>query len=378
MIILQKPGIQTGLQRRDRGPPVRLVQPDAIGGTDMQEAYLVSLDGLTGWIREVLGRAGVPPKVRRVEAEIMAEADLFGVPSHGVRMLPGLVRAIDDGRVSADPKIEILRDRGPVAVLDCDNGPGRYVSAQAMAQAVVRAREHGIGVCLALRTTHWGRAHAYVLRAARNGMIGICTTNAIPNMTAWDSRKRLLGNNPLAIGVPRGSGADPFVLDMAMSQAALGKVGTASRERRKAGAGWGLDPDGRPTDDPDEILSSGLLLPFGGHKGAGLAFMMELLTAAMGGGPLSQEVVLRDASGIDQMTTKLFLALDPEAFAEPGVLEERSGALVEWIREQADSPVHLPGQRGDETRRRFAASGIPIHPEIADQLSRLEPAPDWL
>src|SRR6185369_1596118 len=127
-----------------------------------------------------------------------------------------------------------------------------------------------------------GRAHAFACQAAQAEMIGICTTNAIPNMLAWGSTRPLLANNPLAIAVPRGNKAqppEPFVLDMAMSQAALGKIGTFLREGKPVPAGWGLNARGKPSVDPAAILSSGKVLPFGGHKGAGLAFMMELLTA---------------------------------------------------------------------------------------------------
>src|SRR5262249_24878166 len=158
--------------------------------------------------------------VAAIEAEVTAEADLHGVPSHGVRMLPEVVRAIREGRITANPQIKITRERPASCMLDGDNGPGRFVSVQAMQHAIERAKRAGIGACLAARVTHWGRAHAYACRAAQAGMIGICTTNAITNMLAFDSTRPLLGNNPLAIAVPRGAGKRPIILDMAMSQAA--------------------------------------------------------------------------------------------------------------------------------------------------------------
>ncbi len=133
-------------------------------------------------IRDALAQVDVPAPIRDIEAEVMAEADLLGVPSHGVRMLPGLINGIRERRADPNPHLAITRTRGATSVLDGDNGPGRYVSVRAMELAVERAREFGVGVCLATRVTHWGRAHAYAERAARAGMIGICTTNAIPNM----------------------------------------------------------------------------------------------------------------------------------------------------------------------------------------------------
>ena len=112
-----------------------------------------------------------------------------------------------------------------------------------MKYAVDKANKFGIGACLLTNATHWGRAFAYAFRAAQAGTIGICMTNAIPNMIAWQSRHALLGNNPLGIGIPQ-KDKEPIVLDMAMSQAAYGKIGTYAREGKEIPPGWGVDADG--------------------------------------------------------------------------------------------------------------------------------------
>jgi LDH2 family malate/lactate/ureidoglycolate dehydrogenase len=320
-------------------------------------------------IRLVLAREGVAEPIGRVEAELMAEADLLGVPSHGVRMLPGLVKALRDGRCRANPELAVTRERGAISVLDCGHGPGRYTSVRAMSLAIARAGKFGVGVCLATSTTHWGRAHAYACRAAQAGMIGLCATNAIPNMLAWGSTRPLLGNNPLAIAAPAGPGLPPVVLDMAMSQAAVGKIGTYLREGKPVPPGWGQDASGEPTSDPAAILKSGKLLPFGDFKGAGLALMIELLTGALAGGPLSPEIAQRDATGLDPGATKLFLALDIAAFVDPERFGRRVEDLISLL--QAIEPglsITLPGGRGWQARDRHLAEGIPIHPEIAASL----------
>jgi LDH2 family malate/lactate/ureidoglycolate dehydrogenase len=317
----------------------------------------------------VLAREGVAEPIGRIEAELMAEADLLGVPSHGVRMLPGLVTALRDGRCKTNPVLSVTRERGAICVLDCGHGPGRYTAVQAMSHAIDRAGKFGAGVCLATRTTHWGRAHAYAFRAAQAGMIGLCTTNAIPNMLAWGSTQPMLGNNPLAIAAPRGPGKPPVVLDMAMSQAAVGKIGTYLREGKPVPPGWGLDASGRPTSDAAAILECGKLLPFGEHKGAGLALMMELLTGALAGEPLSQEIIQQDSTGLDPGATKLFLALDVGAFVDRERFSQRVEDLISLI--QAIEPgleISLPGGRGWQTRDRYLAEGIPIHPDIAASL----------
>ena len=324
-------------------------------------------------IEDAVAAEGVPTHVGRVEAELMAEADLLGVPSHGVRMLPLVVTGLREGRVTADPRMRIVRDHDAVCVLDGDRGLGRYVSVHAMAQAVERARQYGVGVCVANRLTHWGRAHAYAYRAAMHGMIGICTTNAIPNMTGWGSRQPVVGNNPLAIGVPQDDDDRPIVLDIAMSQAAVGKIGTYLREGKAAPGGWGLDASGQPTSDPSAILSSGLVLPMGEHKGAGLALMMEVLTGALAGGFLSFEVGQVDGSGLDPEGSKFFLALDVSKFVEPDRFVERVAALLQSIGERVgdDGEFLYPGQRGWETRDRNLVEGVPIHAQIVEQLGKI-------
>ena len=337
----------------------------------MADELRIAHEDLVGLVSQTLAGEGMRSPGRFFEADVMVEADLLGVPSHGIRTLPMVVRALREGRATANPEIKFLRDRSACCVIDGDNGTGRSVSVQAMQFAVDRAKKFGVGVCLANRVTHWGRAHAYAFRAAQNSCVGICTTNAIPNMVAWNSTHPLLGNNPLAIGIPRG-GQNPVVLDMAMSQAAVGKVGTYQREGKTMPPNWGLDADGNPTSDPAAILASRRMLPFGDHKGTGLAVMMELLTGALVGGLLSQEMVKQDSTGLDADSTKLFIALDVQSYVKPERLAQRIDDLLMYLREaEPGLEITFPGDRGWQTRERYLAEGIPIHPEIVEQLKAI-------
>ena len=337
----------------------------------MPDEIRIKHEQLIAIIAQTLASVGVPAPIREIEAQVMADADLLGVPSHGIRMLPGLVRGIRAGKTNPNPQIKTLRERAATCLLDGDNGPGRFVSVQAMQRAIERAKQFGIGACVATRVTHWGRAHAYAYRAAQAGCIGICTTNAVPNMLAYGSSRPLLGNNPLAIGVPRGA-RDPIVLDMAMSQAAVGKIGTYLREGKAAPANWGLDADGKPTNDPAAILASRRLLPFGDHKGAGLALMLELLTGALAGGMLSQEIVQSDTTGLDPNSSKLFIALDVDAFVDKERFAQRIDDLLAWLRNtEPGLTITYPGERGWQTRDRNLRDGIPIHHEIVEQLKAI-------
>jgi LDH2 family malate/lactate/ureidoglycolate dehydrogenase len=285
-------------------------------------------------------------------------------------MLPGLIQALRDGRVKAVPNIKLLREVGATCLLDGDNGPGRSVAGQAMDLAIDRAKKFGVGVCLAIHTSHWGRAQHYAVRAARLGMVGICTTNGMPCMAVWGAKGRVIGNNPLAIAIPRGMGEDPVVLDMAMSQAAVGKVGTWLREGREVPGNWGLDGEGRPSSDAKAILG-GAVLPFGEHKGAGLALMLELLTAALAGSAFGNEIAAGDRSGIDPDSSKLFIALNPEAFGGREVLAGRVNDYLAYLGVAAaeTAPFTWPGQRGWAERVENMQKGVPLHAEIVGQLA---------
>lgn len=336
----------------------------------MSDAIVVPYEILVKKIHNRLVLAGIAQDQALIEAEIMSEADLLGVPSHGVRMLPPLLKAIAEGRVTKNPQFISVRQFGAIAVLDCNNGPGRYASQKAMQQATTLAQEFGVGVCLAKNTTHWGRAHAYANRAAQAGFIGICTTNAIPTMAIGGAKKAVIGNNPLAIGIPGANSAKPIVLDMAMSQAAVGKVGTWLREGKTLPGNWGLDANGNPTNDAKAILD-GAVLPMGEHKGAGLAVMFELLTAALAGAAFTQQIRSNDASGLDPQASKIFIALNPAAFIEPEEFQQHTAAFIAYLKEDA-APFSYPGERGWETRDKQLATGVELHNEIVQQLNSVD------
>jgi LDH2 family malate/lactate/ureidoglycolate dehydrogenase len=323
-------------------------------------------------IAAALTKAGLENERARQEAIIMIEADLHGTPSHGIRMLPGLLQGLADGRVKAKPKVTVLRDSGGTCVLNGDNGPGRTIAWQAMQLAMTKAENFGIGACLATKTTHWGRAHTYACRAAQAGYIGICTTNGMPCMAGWGATGRIIGNNPIAIGVPRQDAEKPVVLDMAMSRAAVGKVGTWQREGKTLPDDWGIDASGKPSRDPQAILA-GAVLPFGGHKGAGLALMVELLTAALAGGAFGSEIEMGDRSGLDPESCKLFLALNPLAFSSKENLTARVEEYLAYLQQNAStrSPFLWPGERGWRERESNMAIGVPVHRDIISDLQRV-------
>jgi LDH2 family malate/lactate/ureidoglycolate dehydrogenase len=189
-------------------------------------------------------------------------------------------------------------------------------------------------------------------------------------MAGWGAGKPVIGNNPLAIGLPGVKTNEPVVLDMAMSQAAVGKVATWLREGKAIPNNWGFDAEGKPSNDAAAILN-GAVSPMGEHKGAGLSLMIQLMTAALAGGMLDHEMRERDATGLDSESSKLFVALDISAFIDPPVFKERVGTLLAWLSEHASSetePFQWPGERGWREGAKNKEEGVPVHKDIVAML----------
>lgn len=338
----------------------------------MVESKRIEYRDLVQFFKDTLMAAGVPSHVAEVEAEIGAEVDLCGVHSHGARLLPVMVEHIRDGVTNPDPEVKVLAEYPASILAETDRGIGRYVSAVGMDMAVERAEAYGVGTAVIRGVAHWGRGYSYALRAAQAGMIGLAFTNAIINFPAWGTRVASLGNNPMAIGVPAGDDGDPVVLDIAMTQTAIGRVRDAEAKGQRVPLGWGLDERGNATDDPQAIIASMRFLPMGEHKGSGLAFMIELLTAGLAGGLLCYEQGMEgrpsDTAG---GSTKCFIAIRPFG----GWLSERVASLKAHLKSvppaEAQGEVQWPGEGSYRRRTEYLAHGIPIPMKLAVDLEAL-------
>ena len=276
-----------------------------------------------GWLREavaeIFAAAGVPSRSVSTVAEALVDADRRGIPSHGVMLVPMYVDRIRQGSVSTQEEAEVVLDAGAIAVLDAHHMLGQLSGDQAMELAVSKARSHGIGAVTVRRAFHFGGAFRYVQAAARAGCVGVAAANTRPLMPAPGGASPVVGNNPLAFGIPNGD-EEPVVLDMALSEAALGKIRLAASEGREIPDTWATDPDGQPTTDPEAAIA-GMLLPIGGPKGYGLALVVDVLTGVLSGGGFGAGVkgMYADTS-VPNDCSHFFLALHVESFGRPARL----------------------------------------------------------
>lgn len=307
----------------------------------------------------LLRERGVAADDADAVAEALVESDRRGVGSHGVLLLPMYLDRLRDGSVRPTATVETVVDFAAVAVLDAHHSLGQISARIAMTEAVSRARRFGIGAVAVRHAFHFGGAYRYARQAVEAGCIGIAASNTRPLMPAPGGATAVVGNNPLAIGVP-GVDGEAVMLDMAMSEAALGKIRLAAQEGREIPATWATGPDGQPTTDPEAALA-GLLLPMGGPKGYGLALVVDVLTGVLSGGASGAAVQgLYADTGVANDCAHFFLALDPGAFGDAAGFADRLSSLVAQIRGSEVAPgvtrVLLPGQL--EAERAGAAGGL--------------------
>jgi len=260
-----------------------------------------------------------------VTAADLVAADLEGVPSHGVMLVPMYVQRLKAGSVSTRSAGELISGEGAVAVLDAHDALGQIVARQAVALAVARAKEFGAGIVAVRNAFHFGTAGRYARLIANRDCIGIVASNTRPLMPAPGGSEPLVGNNPIAIAAPSGGDYFPEV-DMALSASAMGKIRLAQAAGRPIPEGWAADANGVATTDPAAAIA-GMLLPAAGPKGFGLAFMMDLLCGGLSGGAIGAEVrPLYGDAAVAYRCSQLFMALDVGRFVPVEEFRRRAGS----------------------------------------------------
>ncbi|HEY2052871.1 MAG TPA: Ldh family oxidoreductase [Solirubrobacterales bacterium] len=319
----------------------------------------------------VFGALGLPEAAAVAVAEGLVDADMRGIPSHGLMLVPMYAERIQAGSVTTATEAETVADLGAIAVLDAADALGILTADQAMGLAVERARQFGIGAVAVRHAFHFGGAFRYVMAAAEAGMIGIAAANTRPLMPPPGGAATVVGNNPLAIGVPS-AGGEPIVLDMALSEAALGKIRLAAAEGRAIPPTWATDAAGIPTTDPEAAIA-GLLLPAAGPKGYGLAFMLDVLTGVLSGGAFGAGVQgLYSDTSVANDCAHFFLAIDPAAFGGADAFAARVEELAAQVTSSPTAPgverVLLPGQLEAERHAAARAGGVRVERSVIDKL----------
>jgi LDH2 family malate/lactate/ureidoglycolate dehydrogenase len=330
---------------------------------------------LAAFLTSALTALDVPDEDARLVADLMTEADLLGYDTHGSFRLRQYVNRLRDGGNNPAARVKTVVDHGSTAVVDCDNGLGHLAMKYASNLAVEKAHENGIGWIGVRNGNHAGPASLYVNMIAEQDMIGIVGAVGSANHVApFGGLDMLLGTNPLAIAIP--AGREPaFVLDMATTTAAAGKIKVLAQRGEAMPEGWMVDRDGNPLTDPTR-QSEGLLLPIGGPKGYGLAMAIGLIAGTLNGAVFGKDVVnFTKETATPTNTGQFVAAISVEAFADVTAFKETVDGIFASFRASEHfpdgDPVRIPGQNRGAIRRERQEYGIPLHPNLVKALAEI-------
>jgi ureidoglycolate dehydrogenase (NAD+) len=334
-------------------------------------ATITTADALHQFARDVFTRLGTSAEHATTIADALVWANSRGVDSHGVTRIPRYVELIERGDVNPTPTLTARVETAATVLIEADRAPGPVAMTTAMAAAVRKARDVGVGVALVRATTHTGAIGYYTRQGARDGMAALAVSASTPFMAYHGARAASVSTNPLSIAIPRGEG-EPLLLDMATSVVAMGRLLQAKRAGQPIPAGWALDRHGTPTTDP---RTAEIPLPLGGPKGAGLSLMIECLTSLVVGNPVIAEALEDTAAGRQHRQNALTLAIDVARFGDPAAFHREVRRLVTILKAQPRDPdvaeILMPGERGARTAERRRRDGIPIARAVHDELRAL-------
>lgn len=323
----------------------------------------ISHSSLQAFVSELFTAGGMRAEEAAWYAETIVQANLWGIDSHGVIRVPTYFNRILTDGINRKAAIKTLRKAPAITLVDADGAAGAVAGRIAMEQAIEDARAHGIGVSGVTNSNHFGAAAVYSRLAAQQGMVGISMTNVMPLIAAPGAKAAVVGNNPLSIAIPTYC-EFPFLLDMSMSVVAGGKLHLAVAKGEKIPYGWGVDKDGKPTDDPKKALE-GFLLPIGGYKGLGLGYAVDILSGVITGGLFADQMrSMYRHPDVPSLTGHLMIAMDLSAWITPEEMKNRMEYYRSFIRQvpMADgaAPLVFPGEIEAEQERRRRQNGIPV------------------
>ncbi|XP_028135688.2 uncharacterized oxidoreductase YjmC-like isoform X2 [Diabrotica virgifera virgifera] len=287
-----------------------------------------------------------------IVSDNLLEADYRGHYTHGMNRLETYINCLQHGLVSPNAVPTIDKETEATALVNGNNGFGAVVGQYCMNLAIEKAKNTGIGLVVCHASNHYGMAGMYALQAIKKGFIGFSATNSPCLMVPTRAKKSALGTNPMGFGVPAKDG-DSFVLDMATTVAALGKIEIQRRKGKPIPPGWALNKEGKVETDADIAFQDKLLVPLGGeeinagYKGYGLAVVVDVLSGILSGSNYGPKV---PNFGTLENIGHAFIAINPKVFA-PGV-ENRMSDLMNHLRNMEPVDPNLPVLvAGDPSRK---------------------------
>ncbi|RZL95691.1 MAG: Ldh family oxidoreductase [Variovorax sp.] len=310
---------------------------------------------------------GLLPEDAQDVARILVTADFFGLSTHGLSRVESYGERLSVGGIKARPDIKVEQRAPAIVSVDGDNGVGPLVGMRALEAAMEVAKQAGVGIAFARGSNHFGPVSPYSLIAAEAGFASIIGSNATTTIAPWGGSDARLGNSPVGFGVPN-PGGKPFLLDMAISVAARAKIRNALKRGESIPDTWATDKGGRTTTDPAAALD-GFLLPIGGHKGYGLALLVDLFAGLLSGAAyLTHVKSWVDAPDEPQNLGHFFILIDTRRLGSTAWLTERMNDFAAILHAsppaEASRSVLVPGEIELNNLARHRRDGLALDPAV--------------
>jgi len=328
----------------------------------------LSFEVLSALLTDIFLKSGTSESNAAILAANCATCQRDGSISHGIFRVPGYVASLKSGWVDGK-SVPIVHDVGAGYIrTDAKNGFAQPALSVSVPLLVEKTKKYGTAVLAIQDSHHFSALWPDLEPLARSGLIAISMVSGLACVAPPGGRKAVMGTNPLAFATPVAN-SDPLIFDFATSSMSNGDLRIAAREGRTVPMGTGIDQDGLLSSDPSRILEGGALLPFGGHKGAALSLMVEILASALTGGQFSSEVDFAAYPGAETPRTgQLVIAIDPKRGGND-VFPDRVAHLLEIIRSSGQE--RLPSDRRYSTRRASVKDGISITRDAYQRLRAL-------
>jgi uncharacterized oxidoreductase len=326
---------------------------------------------------KIVVAGGSKPAEADIVADHLVEANLRGHDSHGIGMLVAYVRDFEGGTLKPNQKPEVVSDTGTISVWDAHAGYGQVVARQAVEWAIEAAKKHGVAVNGLRNAHHIGRVGTYGEIAARAGMVALHFVNVAsgpPPVAPFRGREGRFLTNPVCIAIPGTASNEPILLDFATSRVAMGKVRVAHNAGKKMLDGALLDHEGKATQNPSVMYTEprGVVLPFGEHKGSGLALVCELLAGAIVGSATVTTMTPPERGIINGM---LSIVIDPAKLSSRDSMLAEIDSMIAWVKSakpsDPDLPVLIAGEPERMARAERMKNGIEVDNETWSQLKAI-------
>ena len=337
-----------------------MIEDRAVPARDVVTIPAGELDRL---LRRAFQRAGLDDADAATVSEVLVDANLRGIDSHGVERAPIYLRRVHAGLAGGRERVRVHTDAGAMVRLDAGHALGVLAAVPAADLAIDRARAHGMALVSVGRSGHFGHGGFYAQRGAAAGMLAIVASNAPASMAPHGATSPFLGANPLAIGAPLGHGRE-FVVDFSTSVIARGRIRRARNLGEEIPAGTAIDAGGRPTVDPEAALA-GSVLPMSGPKGSGLALGIGLLTSFLADADFDDEMgsMYTDFQR-PQNIGHVFIMIDAGRLTDAAAATDRAAAMLDRLHGllPADGfdAVRAAGEERDRCLAERRRSGIPV------------------